>query len=71
MRLPPLLRAAEMEGLTILWIPLSSSAYKRTKIAEYQAAHPPKQARLKGLRPAKRDEAWVKICEMIDVAMNS
>src|SRR3984893_19394908 len=37
--LPPLLKAAQNEGVTVFWIYLSSCLYKETEIAEYQAAH--------------------------------
>jgi hypothetical protein len=37
--LPPLLSAAQKEGVTIFWIYLSSCLYEQTEIAAYQAAH--------------------------------
>lgn len=37
--LPPLLRAAENEGVTIFWLCLSSCLFEQTEIASYQAAH--------------------------------
>ena len=37
--LPPLLKAAEKEGLAILWVYVSSCLYKETEIKDYQAAH--------------------------------
>jgi formylglycine-generating enzyme required for sulfatase activity len=37
--LPPLLEAAEKEGLIIYWYCVSSALYEQTPIARYQAAH--------------------------------
>ena len=37
--LPPLLKAAQEEGVTIFWIYLSSCLYEQTEIVAYQAAH--------------------------------
>ena len=37
--LPPLLKAAQDEGVTVFWIYLSSCLYEQTEIAAYQAAH--------------------------------
>ncbi|MBW4425249.1 MAG: leucine-rich repeat domain-containing protein [Nostoc desertorum CM1-VF14] len=68
--LPPLLKAAEKEGLTIFWIPISASSYKKTDIQEYQAAHSPDKP-LDGLSPAERNHAWVKICEKVEEAIKS
>lgn len=37
--LPPLLKAAREDGVTIFWIYLSSCLFEQTEIASYQAAH--------------------------------
>jgi tetratricopeptide (TPR) repeat protein len=37
--LPPLLKAAQHEGVTVFWIYLSSCLYLQTEISKYQAAH--------------------------------
>jgi 8-oxo-dGTP pyrophosphatase MutT (NUDIX family) len=62
--IPALLKAAEKEGLTVLWIAVSDSCWGSTSIAEYQAAHDPSRP-LNSLSPAKRDRAWRQICEKI------
>jgi hypothetical protein len=61
---PPLLAAAENEGVTIFWIPVRKSSYMRTPIATYQAAHPP-DTPLATLSDADVDGAFVDICEQI------
>ncbi|MEH2179068.1 COR domain-containing protein [Nostoc sp.] len=65
--LPPLLDAAEAEGLTIIWIPLSFSSYEETEIEKYQSAHPPNQP-LDSLNSAQENKAWVDICKKIKIA---
>jgi hypothetical protein len=39
--LPPLLKAAEQEGLVIFWLCLNDCLYEETEIPRYQAAHNP------------------------------
>jgi hypothetical protein len=65
--LPELLKAAEQEGLTILWVAVRHSMYNDTAIAEYQAANNPARP-LSTLPGAKRDEEFKKICEQIKQA---
>jgi signal recognition particle receptor subunit beta len=67
--LPPLLEAAEAQGLTIIWIPLSTSSYDETEIEKYQAAHPPNKP-LDTLTTAQQNQAWVNICKKIKAAAN-
>ena len=58
--LPPLLGAAEREGLKILWVPVSYSAYSETPIAEYQAVAEPAKP-LKSLSQAEQDRVLVEM----------
>ena len=65
----PLLKEAELGGVRILWVPVRDSAYKQTALKNYQAVlspDPPSAAMTK----AKRDQAWVRICEEIEKAVN-
>lgn len=66
--LPPLLEAAEKDGLTIVWFPVSASAYKETEIANYQAARDDKQP-LDSLSDGEQNQALVEICETIKRAV--
>jgi hypothetical protein len=68
--LPPILRAAEGEGLRIMWVAVSASVYKRTPIAVYQAANDPARP-LNSLSVANRDKELVRVCEQILDAMSS
>jgi hypothetical protein len=68
--LPPLLNAAENEGLTVFWIPLSYSPYEDTEFEKYQAAHPPQEP-LDMLEKPLRNKAWSEIYKKIQVAFNS
>jgi len=61
--LTPLLRDAEAGGVRILWIPVRASAYKESQLQRYQAAIDP--AKPLAEMTAKRDSAWVRICEEI------
>jgi formylglycine-generating enzyme required for sulfatase activity len=62
--LPPYLKAAAEDGLTILWVAVSTSLYRRTDIAKHQAANDPARP-LDSLRPAALNRELVKIAEMI------
>lgn len=66
--LPPLLEAAETDGLIILWIAVSSSMYKETEIERYQAANNPSKP-LDGLSAAKQKQELVQIGEKIKAAV--
>lgn len=65
--LPPLLRAANDDGLLIFWVPVGFSMYEATPIAEYQAASDPSRP-LSSLNGPSRDKAIVEICKQIKAA---
>lgn len=62
--LPPLLQAAEAEGLTVFWIAVSPCLYKETAIEKYQAAHDPDRPLIR-LRGYQREETLRRICEAL------
>jgi hypothetical protein len=63
-----LLKEAEQGGVKILWVPVYDSGYKKTALKNYQAVLDPKKP-LAGMSKAKRDQAWVKVCEEIEKAL--
>jgi len=66
--LPPLLEAAQKEGLTILWVALRHSLYAETKIGSYQAVNDPARP-LASLSAASRERELVRICLKIKAAV--
>ncbi|MBV8176188.1 MAG: toll/interleukin-1 receptor domain-containing protein, partial [Verrucomicrobia bacterium] len=66
--LGPLLKAAEQGGVKILWVPVRASGYKKTGLKDIQAVLDPAQP-LANMTNAERDQAWVKICEEIEKAV--
>ena len=65
---PALLRAAEAEGVRVLWVPLSASLVRHTAIHAYQALLPPEQA-LDALDPPQQRLALVRIAEAVHKAL--
>jgi hypothetical protein len=67
--LPPLLKAAEEEGLKILWVAVSATVYEESGIAGYQAVNDPSQP-LDSLTPAQQNQELVHIAREIMAAVN-
>jgi formylglycine-generating enzyme required for sulfatase activity len=65
---PALLRAAEADGVRVLWVPLSASLVRHTAIHAYQALLPPEQA-LDALDPSQQRQALVRIAEAVHKAV--
>ena len=66
--LPPLLDAAERQGVKVIWIPISACMYKETEIQEYQAAHEPSRP-LDSLPEHEQNAALQRVCEYIKSAV--
>lgn len=66
--LPPILNASRDKGLIVVWALVSACLYKKTPIAEYQAAHPTAKP-LDALTLPKRNEALLAIAEAIGGAV--
>lgn len=62
--LPPLLEAAERQGLVILWVYVSSCLYDETDIKDYQAAHDISKP-LNSLTLSEQDQVLAQICREI------
>jgi hypothetical protein len=67
--LPPILDAAEKEGLVILWVYVSNCLYETTEIKDYQAAHDISKP-LDSLTPAKQNVVLADVCRKIEAAAN-
>jgi hypothetical protein len=66
--LPPLLKAAESEGLVVIWIPVSASSYEETDIAKYKAAFDP-VIPLDTLPQPSQNTVLVDVCKTIKQAL--
>jgi hypothetical protein len=62
--MPPILAAQAANGLRMIWIPVSASAYSATPINDFQAACDPSRP-LDSLTPAHRASIFVKIAKLI------
>lgn len=65
--LPPLLEAAEKQGLVILWVCVSTCLYEETEIKDYQAAHDISKP-LDILTPAQQNAVLANVCRKIKSA---
>jgi hypothetical protein len=65
--LPPLLTAAEQEGLTIIWVYLSACLYEESEIGDYQAAHDIYKP-LDTLSAGEQNQILREICQKIKAA---
>jgi len=68
--LPPLLQAASVDGLSVIWIAVSACLYREADIEKYQAANDPARP-LDTLRPSEANRTLVRICEQVKEAMLS
>jgi internalin A len=66
--LPTLLEAARQEGLKILWVAVSASAFTESEIRHYQAVNDPAKP-LDTLKSAKLNSELVRICELVKSAI--
>lgn len=68
--LPPLLEAAQKEGLRILLVVVGHSLFEETELGRYQAVNDPSKP-LASLSAANREKEIVKICREIKAATTS
>lgn len=67
--LPPLLKAAEQEGLVILWLCLSDCLYEETEIHRFQATHDPSRPLLSLPRRAQREKVLADVARRVKAAI--
>ena len=68
--LGPLLKQAEVGGVTILWVLVGACSYEETQLTHYQAVVSPPSKPLARMKKPDRDAAWVQICQEIKKAAN-
>lgn len=69
--LPPLLRAAEENGVTILPVVIGPCRFSKTpSISELQAVNDPERA-LASLPVAEREKVWVRVADAVEAALAS
>jgi hypothetical protein len=68
--LPPLLEAAEKDGLIIFWIAIGHSLYEQTEITDFQAANDPSRP-LNSLSESETDRELVRIAKLLDSVLTS
>jgi internalin A len=66
--LPPLLEAAQNEGLKIILVVIGHSLFEETELERYQAVNDPSKP-LAGMTAAKREKELVRICKKIKEAV--
>jgi internalin A len=68
--LGPLLKGAEADGVRILWVLVRACAYTETALKDFQAVGSPPGRPLAEMK-AERDQAWLKLCDVIKNAQQS
>ncbi len=58
--LPPLLKAAEEEGITILCVIVRDCLFQESNLRVFQSVNPPSEP-LNGMSQRKRDAVWIKV----------
>ncbi|HYX25682.1 MAG TPA: toll/interleukin-1 receptor domain-containing protein [Thermoanaerobaculia bacterium] len=68
--LPPLLKAAKEEGLSIFWLCINLCLYDETIIQRYQAVHDPAEP-LDSMERHQQDRVLLQLCKQIKAAMET
>ena len=69
--LAPVLKAAEQEGVTILWVAVSYCLFQYTELAQYQALNDDPAKPLNSFSGAKLDKELMRICKRIKRAVEA